>query len=126
METILLSINPEFVEKIFDGTKKYEFRKRLADKSVNRILIYATIPIKQVVGEIRVLDTLSASPTALWEITKKKAGISRKRFREYFKGCKIAYAYCLGDVVKYEFPKSLDDFGISIPPQSFIYLGEDV
>lgn len=126
METILLSINPEFVEKIFDGTKKYEFRKRLADKSVNRILVYATVPTKQVVGEVRVLDTLAASPSALWETTKKNAGISREKFREYFKGCKVAYAYCLGEIIKYEQPKSLDDFGISNPPQSFIYLSDNM
>ena len=113
------------MERIFDGSKKFEFRKRLADKSVNRILIYATIPTKQVVGEITVLDTLSASPTALWEKTKGKAGISRQRFREYFKGCKTAYAYCLGELFIYEPPKSLADYGISFPPQSFVYLGED-
>ena len=27
--TVLLSIKPEFAEKIFDGTKKYEFRKSI-------------------------------------------------------------------------------------------------
>ena len=124
METILLSIYPEYVDVIFDGIKKFEFRKRLADKSINRILIYATFPIKQVVGEVQVLNTLSDSPSALWEITKKNAGISRKKFREYFKGCKIAYAYCLGEVIKYEQPKSLNDFGISNPPQSFIYVND--
>jgi Uncharacterized conserved protein len=124
VETILLSINPEYVEKIIDGTKKFEFRKRLADKSVNRILIYATVPMKQIVGEVQVVDTVSASPYALWEMTKKNSGISRKKFREYFKGCKVAYAYCLGKFIKYDPPKSLDDFGVSSPPQSFIYLDE--
>jgi predicted transcriptional regulator len=125
VETILLSINPEYVYKILDETKKFEFRKRLADKAVNRILIYATLPIKQVVGEVQVLEAVSAPPSALWEMAKGTAGISRDKYRKYFKGCKTAYAYRLGEVIKYEPQKSLDAFGISNPPQSFIYVVED-
>jgi len=71
-----LSIKPEYVEGILNETKKFEFRKRLADKSVERIIIYSTLPIKQVVGEVQVINTVSTSPTALWEMTKEKAGIS--------------------------------------------------
>ncbi len=122
METILLSINPEYVEEIFNETKKFEFRKRLADKPINKIIIYATLPMKRVVGEVQVIDTMSASPSALWEMTKKKAGISREKYRSYFRGCKIAYAYCLGEVKKYHSPKELSEFNINQPPQSFVYL----
>lgn len=124
METILLSINPEFVEGILNETKKFEFRKRLAKKSVSRILIYETFPTKKVVGEVKVLDTVSASPSALWEMTKGKAGISRKKFRDYFRGCKTAYAYCLGNVTLYDSPKELSEFNINQPPQSFVYIAD--
>ncbi|NLZ49742.1 MAG: hypothetical protein GX895_13380 [Clostridiales bacterium] len=122
METILLAINPEYVEKIFAGTKKYEFRKRLASRAIDKILIYSTAPIMKVVGEVQIVETISSSPTALWERTKKFAGISRDKYRKYFKGCKVAYAYQLGQVIKYDPPKELQDFNISSPPQSFIYL----
>lgn len=122
METILLAINPEYVEKIFAGTKKYEFRKRLASRAIDKILIYSTAPIMKVVGEVQIVETISSSPTALWERTKKFAGISRDKYRKYFKGCKVAYAFQLGQVIKYDPPKELQDFNISSPPQSFIYL----
>lgn len=122
METILLAINPEYVEKIFAGTKKYEFRKRLASRAIDKILIYSTAPIMKVVGEVQIVETISSSPTALWERTKKFAGISREKYRKYFKGCKVAYAFQLGQVIKYDPPKELQDFNISSPPQSFIYL----
>lgn len=125
MESILLSINPEYVERILAGSKKYEFRKRLANRSIDKILIYSTAPIMKVVGEVKVIETLSASPTALWESTKKFAGISRDKYRKYFKGCKVAYAYELGQVVRYDPPKELNEFNISSPPQSFIYLSTD-
>ena len=107
MESILLSINPEYAERILVGSKKYEFRKKLANKPVNKILIYSTTPIMKVVGEVEVVKTISSSPSALWEHTKKFAGISRDKFRKYFKGCKVAYAYELGKVIQYNPPKEL-------------------
>lgn len=122
MAAILLSIKPEYVEKIFAGSKKYEFRKRLANKAVGKILMYSTAPIMKVVGEVQIVETISTSPTALWECTKKFAGISRDKYREYYKDCKIAYAYRLGQVTRYEPPKELSEFNINMPPQSFIYL----
>ena len=38
--TALLSIKPEFAEAIFDGTKKFEFRKVKFKKNVNKIKVY--------------------------------------------------------------------------------------
>ena len=105
MKSILLSINPEYVDKIFAGSKKYEYRKRLAARTVDRILIYSTAPIMKVVGEVEVVETISASPTALWERTKRFAGISREKYWKYFKGCKVAHAYHLGQVIQYCQPK---------------------
>lgn len=124
MESILLSIKPEYVKRIFGGSKQFEFRKRLADKIVQRIYIYETAPTMQVVGEAQILGVLSDAPTALWEKTKEKAGISRDKFREYFKGCKTAYAYKLGEVTKYELPKELIEFNTKQPPQSFVYISD--
>ena len=122
MESILLSINPEYADKILAGSKKYEFRKKLAHKTVDKIMIYSTAPIMKVVGEVEVLKTISSSPSALWEYTKKSAGITRDKFRKYFKGCKVAYAYELGKVIQYNPPKELGEFNVDLPPQSFIYL----
>ncbi len=125
MRSILLSVNPEYVDKIFAGSKKYEYRKRLAIKTVDKILIYSTAPVMKVVGEAQVIETISASPTALWECTKKFAGISREKYRKYFKGCKVAYAYRLGQVIQYDPPKELGEFNVNLPPQSFIYLSAE-
>lgn len=122
MASILLSIKPEYVNQILAGSKKFEFRKRLANKSIEKILIYSTAPIMQVVGEVQIAETISASPTALWKLTKENAGITRKKYREYFKGCKTAYAYRLGQVTTYSPPKDLSDFNLDQPPQSFVYI----
>lgn len=122
MSTILLSIKPEYVSRIFDGTKKYEFRRTRARGNVTKILIYSASLVMKVVGEVEVIDIISLKPSPLWEMTKREAGISRAKFREYFRGCQFAHAYKLGKVLKYTEPKTLTSYGISNPPQSFIYI----
>ena len=122
MKALLLSIKPEYVERILNGTKKFEYRKRLAKKETDVIYIYSTAPEMKVVASVEVLDRVSASPTALWEQTKKFSGISRAKYREYFRGCKTAHAYKLGAVQIFDLAKELADFGINVAPQSFAYI----
>lgn len=122
MKTILLSIKPEYVEKIIEGTKKYEYRKRIAQNLTATLLIYCTAPEMRIVAEVKVINTIQAAPSTLWEQTKHNAGISREKYREYFHGCKTAYAYELGDVEIFNPPHSLSDYNITVPPQSFVYV----
>ncbi len=122
MAIILLSIKPKYVEKILAGTKCYEYRRKVAKQAVSKILVYSTKPIGKVVAEIKIEEKISAAPEELWKLTKKQAGISKKRYQEYFQGCKVANAYKLGDINQYTIPKNLTDFGIKKPPQSFIYI----
>lgn len=122
MSKILLSIKPEYAHKILEGTKKYEFRKHLPKKKIEKIIIYSTAPDGSVIGEVHVDDILTGSPSAVWEKSKKNAGISREKYREYFKGCKNAVAFCLSNPIVYENRISLSDLGIDFYPQSFVYL----
>lgn len=122
MKALLLSIKPEYVEKILQGEKKFEYRKRLAKEDVSYIYVYSTAPSMKVVASVHIEGHLSDSPTALWEKTKAAAGISRAKFRDYFRGCETAYAYKLGKVEVFESPKNLSDFGVAVAPQSFVYI----
>lgn len=119
---ILISIKPEYVKKIFDGSKKIEYRTRLAKYKVDKIIIYCTAPIKKIVGEADVIRTISDKPEKIWSKTKKISGISKESFDTYFTKNKTANAYVLGDVKKYRKQKTLEDFGLKAAPQSFYYL----
>lgn len=119
-----MSIKPQYVKQILLGKKKYEFRKRLANQECKKIIIYSTSPEKQIVGEVKVTGTIEMAPSTLWEKTKKDAGISRKKYREYFKDCSRAYAYELGEVTVYSEPIELGKAGVKVAPQSFVYLTE--
>lgn len=122
MQAILLSIKPEYAEQIFAGIKRYEYRKRLPREEVSKLVIYATNPVKQVIGEVKLEGFLSGSPDYIWERTKKDAGITQSKFRQYFEGTMKAYALVLGEIIVYESPRSLNDFGVLNAPQSFVYL----
>ncbi len=122
LKVILLPIRPQYVERILKGDKKFEYRKRLSDRDIDKIIIYSTAPVKAVVGEVEVKGTLSMSKTALWEATKAQAGISREKYRRYFAESKKANAYILGKVYRYPENITLDKLGIKYAPQSFVYL----
>ena len=107
------------------GVKRYEYRKRMCKKPVDRIVIYSTAPRKQIVGEAEVLETLEMDKEELWQLTEEQSGITKDFYDKYFKERATAVAYRLGRVLKYDTPMLLSQFGIQSAPQSFIYLSED-
>lgn len=124
MCAILLSINPKYVENIMNGSKKYEYRKNVCKRYVDKILIYSTNPIMRVVGEADVEDILVDNPECIWKKTCKKSGVDKKFYDLYYANRKQAVAYKLKNVVRYSEPKELKDYGINNAPQSFQYVEE--
>ena len=122
MSTMLLSIKPEYAKVILEGKKEYEFRKRKCTAGIKKIVFYATVPWSQVVGEAEIEEIIEGSPSRIWELAKHAAGITRAKYRNYYHGCHNAVAYKLTNVVVYDPPKELYDYGIDHVPQSFIYL----
>src|SRR5882762_2746635 len=83
--TVLLSIKPVFAESILNGTKSVEFRRVIfKSKDVKTIILYASHPVKKVVGEFQVSDILSLDVDILWQQTSHQAGIDEKYFYSYF------------------------------------------
>ena len=124
MSTILLSIKPEYVSRILEGSKMFEFRRSVAKRKVGRILIYSTAPVKKVVALVEVTGVLQDSPQRLWQQTHAGAGISRAKFMDYFAGRTVAYAYQLGPLRRFKEPRTLAEYGIVSAPQSFVYIEE--
>ena len=123
MKAVLLSIKPEFAYKIFDGTKKYEFRKQIfKDSSIKKVIVYSSSPEQKVIGEFKIDTILSDTPSAIWLQTRDYSGISQAFYDEYFRGRQNAYAIKVASTRIYEQKKNLSDFDIIYPPQSFAYV----
>lgn len=117
---ILLSIKPEYVEQIERHTKLFEFRKRKFKNVPSEIWVYASAPIKLIVGIIQVRDIIEDTPISLWSRYKQNAGIKEKAFFEYFKGKNQGIAIVIKDYIKFEIP--IDPYKVNsdfTPPQSY-------
>ena len=117
---LLISIHPEFVEKIISGQKVFEFRKTLPSQLPTHLVIYATTPVQRVVAIAEVNEVLTGSPSGIWERSKKGAGISRAYFRQYFSGRKSASAFKIGKIVTLRKPLALQKINPKlVAPQSY-------
>lgn len=120
---VLLSIKPEFALKIFNGSKRYEYRRAIfKNQEVSRVIVYASDPIRRIIGEFEIEDILHDELQVLWVKTKNDAGISKKRFFEYFTNKSKGYAIKIKATSMYDAPLPLNSFMVSSPPQSFMYL----
>ena len=123
MKAVLLSIKPEFAHKIFEGSKKFEFRKQVfKDTSVKKVIVYSSSPEQKVIGEFEIETILSDTPNNIWIQTKLYSGISQEFYDEYFKGRDNAYAIKVASTKKYHKEKSLADYNVQSAPQSFAYV----
>lgn len=122
----LLSIKPEFGEKILEGEKQYEFRKtRFRDPSaVDKVILYASSPVQRIIGYFSFADIIKDSPEALWRRFKEHSGIDeRGRFMEYFSGKQTGYAIEIEDVTPLREPLDPRDYVEEFhAPMSYSYV----
>lgn len=122
---VLMSIKTEYTNKILAKIKLYELRKKPLNENIDTIIIYSSGKDKKVVGEFKIDKIIKDSPDNIWNLGEDVLGIDKKSFYEYFKNSEYAYAIKIKDVIKYDIPKDLKDFGIKKAPQSFCYIKED-
>lgn len=120
---VLLSIKPEFAERIFDGSKKYEFRKAIfKNPDVKTVVVYASSPVQRVIGEFDIETILSDAPENLWKETQEFSGITEDFFFDYFSKRDVGFAIKVKKVRRYNKPRCLrTSYNVS-PPQSFCYV----
>lgn len=120
---VILSIKPEFANKIFDGTKKYEFRRAIfKNPEVRKVVVYSSSPVQKIIGEFEIDHIISHELKMLWEMTKKHSGISEDFFFQYFVNKEQGFAIKIKNTKLYKKPKCIrEDYNL-FPPQSFLYL----
>lgn len=121
-KNVILSIQPEFARKIFNHTKKYEYRKVIFSSDVKKVYVYASEPISKIVGYFIIDDIVEGTPSNVWRKTSKYSGITKQYFDKYFKGHDKAYAIHIKAAKRFDRPiepKSvIKDFRA---PQNFCY-----
>lgn len=120
---VLMSIRPQYARAILAGAKRAEFRTRFAAAAPADVVVYATSPVRAVVGRFTVERVDRASPERLWEIHGRHGGIEKDDYEAYFAG-RIGHACALvvADPRPYRAPFPLAALGLARPPQSWMYL----
>ena len=122
MSTVLMSIKPEYVNKIFFGEKKYEYRKRICKEKIDKIIVYSTFPIQKVVGELKIKQVLYNKKSIIWDKTNRYGGITKTKYDKYYENCDYAVAYEIEKAILYDKQKDLKDFNVKTAPQSYVYI----
>ncbi|MBE6323707.1 MAG: hypothetical protein E7074_01885 [Bacteroidales bacterium] len=119
----ILSIKPIYANQILAGTKKVEFRKRKFKEDVRRVYIYASVPVKQIVGYFTFSTIDEDTPINLWQKYKDVGGIARETFFEYYANNDAGCALVIKSVTPFKQGKCPNDFiDDFVPPQSYVYL----
>ncbi len=120
---MLLSVHPEYAESILNGSKRVEFRKTPFGADPDLVVLYATSPVKRVVGYFEVDNVESMATDALWRKYRGVSGMSIDSFRDYYADSQTGVALAVGAVCSLRTPMPLPTLlGNAPPPQSFRYL----
>lgn len=123
--SVLLSIQPQFADKIFNHTKKYEYRKVIFSTDIKKVYVYSSSPVCKIIGYFIIDEIVQGSPSTVWRKTSKYGGITREYFDDYFDKHDTAYAIKIKSVhllKKPIEPKTIiKNFR---PPQNFMYYDE--
>lgn len=123
---ILLSIKPQYVEKIISGEKRYEFRKKeFKRKDIDTIVVYSSGNVKKLVGEIKFKRILSDIPYLIWKKTHAQSGMTEESFMRYYMNKEKAYAIVIDTFLPYKEPVEIEAKYPGVKaPQSYRYIDE--
>lgn len=123
---MLISIHPEHVQRIVEGTKTIELRRRVPNvRPGDQVVIYSTAPVGAITARCTVKAVESLPPSVLWRRYSSTVGVTRERFDDYFAGKASATALHLSDVHPLRRAVPLGELrrsGPFQPPQSWRFL----
>jgi predicted transcriptional regulator/DNA-binding XRE family transcriptional regulator len=123
---VVLSIRPVYSEKIIQGKKTIELRRRFPVSAPRGTIayIYSTSPVRAMVGSAEIENVIKLPVVDIWKKFGKMAQIDRPSFDEYFYGVKHGFALKFANVRRFTRQIDLAElrrrFGFE-PPQSFLY-----
>jgi predicted transcriptional regulator len=108
-------------------THGVEFRKARFSQAPTHVVVYASSPMKRILGFFEVDEMDVDDPEVLWERHGDVGCIDQAGFRDYYGRRDRGVALGVGRVTALDRPLELAALGVGArPPQSFMYLDESV
>jgi len=125
-KALLLSVKTEFADKIFDGRKTIELRRRRPRVELgDYLVIYVPTPCKGIVGVASVDQVVEARLGTLWRKVRHGCGVTYTEFRAYFAETSTGYGIFLSRPARFTSSLALDTIREIEPgftPQGYKYL----
>lgn len=119
----LMSIHPHYAFAILQGKKTVELRRRPFPDSVRGVAVYATAPVRLVLGTVEVTAVKRLPSSTAWRQYGHQAAIRVEAFDKYFAGAPEASVIELRNPVPFETQVRLTDLRVGLrAPMSWKYL----
>lgn len=128
---LFIAVKPEYANKLISGKKDIELRKMKPNvQPGDYVIIYASAPVKAVIGFGKVKTIIECTPKCLWERYSNRLGINEQSYFSYYDG----YNKAIGiefDMIKSVMPIGLEELRRVDPnfqpPQIYRYItNEDI
>lgn len=119
---LLMSILPVIGRRIMSGKKKYEYRRTIFRKPVNRIYLYLSSPEQKISGYFVYRGYLEGTPGEIWDATGPESAATEAAYFEYFQNARKAFAIRIEAFFRFEPPADPWKTPGFLPPQSFRYV----
>lgn len=126
---LFIAVKPGYANKLISGKKDIELRKMKPNvQSGDYVIIYASAPVKAVVGFGKVKAIIMCSPQEMWNKHSERLGIDKQGFYSYYNG----YNKAVG--IEFEIIKPVAPIGLLElrtvdpnfhPPQIYRYVTND-
>lgn len=128
---LFIAVKPEYANKLVSGQKDIELRKFMPRiQSGDYVIIYASAPLKSVIGFGKVKSIIECSPKEMWSKYSIRLGIARQDFDLYY----VNHKKSIG--IEFEMIKPITPIGLEAlrevdsnfqPPQIYRYVtNEDI
>jgi predicted transcriptional regulator/DNA-binding XRE family transcriptional regulator len=123
---VVLSVRPTYSNKILQGIKTVELRRRFPMSAPRGTIayIYSTSPVQAMVGSAEIAEVVKLPVTEIWKKFGKMAQIEKPSFNDYFSGVKQGFALRFTNARPFSRPIELPELRKRFsfePPQSFLY-----
>lgn len=129
---IILSIHPKWVKLIYEGKKTLEWRKNTPNADfIDKVFLYETAPVRKVTGffmydhYFSLVLTGEDKPRDGADVLLARGCVPLDDLKKYAGRKKEIFGWKICKVCKFDSPKSLEDFGLERPPQSWCYTEMD-
>lgn len=121
---IILSIHPKWAKLIYEGKKTVEYRKSIPKyENAITVYMYETSPIRKVTGCFKMICHFRMDVVyhKVCDNLVARGGLSIQELRHYQNDSKDVVGWVVESFEKFDQPKTIADFGLKRPPQSWCY-----